>query len=194
MYFSVRYACANMELFALDKVEDIPQQFQDTPIGRLIEYHNLGRAKDEYVQAELLIGMCMDSRKHLRIPDNFAFIIRTGGANLRYSEFKISYAIGFGGVKAIALIGHNNCGMVNLEAKRQQFIDGLVENAGWDREAASEHFDRYSLDFEIGDEVNFLRTEARRLRLRYPKILVMPLLYNLETNRLFGIIERKIPT
>ena len=31
--------------------------------------------------------------KKLDIPDNFAFIIRAGGANLRYSEFKISFAI-----------------------------------------------------------------------------------------------------
>ena len=40
--------------------------------------------------------MCMDNRKHLHIPDNFAFIIRSGGANLRYSEFKVSYAIAVG--------------------------------------------------------------------------------------------------
>jgi carbonic anhydrase len=44
----------------------------------LLEYHNLGRALDVCTKAQLLIGMCMDNRKHLRIPDNFAFIIRAG--------------------------------------------------------------------------------------------------------------------
>ncbi len=61
----------------------------------------------------------MDNRKQLNIPNNFAYILRTGGGNLRYSEFKISYAIAVGGVKALALIGHNRCGMVNLMNKRK---------------------------------------------------------------------------
>jgi len=66
--------------------------------------------------------MCMDNRKHLHMPDNFAFIIRTGGANLRYSEFKVSYAIAVGGVRHIALIGHSKCGMVNLAARKEAFV------------------------------------------------------------------------
>ena len=84
--------------------EDIPERYRNTPIGDLIRYHNLGEESEKYTQAELLIGMCMDSRKHLRIPENFAFILRTGGGNLRYSEFKVSYAIAIGGVRAIALL------------------------------------------------------------------------------------------
>src|SRR5437763_15799014 len=116
--------------------EDIPRQYRDTAIGLLLEYHNLDRAHDTYVSAQLLIGMCMDHRKHLRIPDNFAYILRAGGANLRYSEFKVSYAIAVGGVRAIALIGHNSCGMVNLHSKRDAFINGLVQDAGWDSEYA----------------------------------------------------------
>ncbi len=38
-------------------------------------------AFDPYVRARLLIGMCMDNRKVLRTPDNFAYVIRGGGAN-----------------------------------------------------------------------------------------------------------------
>ena len=71
----------------------------------------------------------MDSHKRLRQPENFAYIIRTGGANLRDSEFEVSYAIAVGGVTAIALIGHTHCGMVNLISKRESFVQGLVENA-----------------------------------------------------------------
>lgn len=168
---------------------DIPVQYRGTPIGLLLEYHNLERPYESYSNAQLLIGMCMDNRKHLHIPDNFAFIIRSGGANLRYSEFKVSYAVAVGGVRSIALIGHNQCGMVNLIDRKEQFIRGLVENAGWQLEAAEDHFNRFAPMFEIGSEIEFVLSEVKRLRLRYPKILVAPLLYRVEDNRLYLIEE-----
>ena len=70
--------------------DDIFAEYEGTPIGLLLEYHNFNKPLDKFTEAQLLIGMCMDNRKHLRIPDNFAFIIRAGGANLRFSEFKVS--------------------------------------------------------------------------------------------------------
>ena len=176
-------------LSSVERREDIFPQYRDTPIGLLLEYHNLQRPYDPYTQANLLIGMCMDNRKHLGIPDNFAFILRAGGANLRPSVFKVSYAIAVGGVRAIALIGHTQCGMVNLMARGQSFIDGLVEGAGWDPETAEEHFYHFSPIFEIGSEMDFVCSEANRLRLRYPKILVAPMLYKVEDNRLYLINE-----
>lgn len=178
----------NRLVAVLDR-EAIFPEYRDTPIGLLLEYQNLNRPLDESARAQLLIGMCMDNRKHLRMPDNFAFIIRTGGANLRYSEFKVSYAIGVGGVRSIALIGHNQCGMVNLVERRDAFIQGLVDNAGWERESAEEHFAQNAPIFEIGNEIDFVLTEARRLRLRYPKIQVAPLLYRVEDNLLYLVDE-----
>jgi carbonic anhydrase len=178
-------------LVDVNAAENIFPEYQNTPIGLLLEYHNLNRNLDEYNKAQLLVGMCMDNRKHLHIPDNFAYIIRTGGANLRYSEFKVSYAIAVGDVKYIALIGHTNCGMVNLIARKNQFINGLVDKAGWDREWAEEHFMHFAPMFEIGNEIDFVTSEAKRLRLRYPKIIVAPLLYKVEDNRLYLIKENK---
>ena len=167
----------------------ISPEYRDTPIGFLLEYHDLNREYETYSQAQLLIGMCMDNRKHLHIPDNFAFIIRAGGANLRYSEFKVSYAIAVGGVRSIALIGHNQCGMVNLMERKDIFINGLVDNAGWDREWAEQHFSQFAPMFEIGNEIDFVLSEAQRLRLRYPKIQVAPLLYKVEDNLLYQVQE-----
>ena len=169
--------------------EDILPEYRGTPVGSLLEYHNLNREYETCTQAQLLIGMCMDNRKHLHIPDNFAYIIRAGGANLRYSEFKVSYAIAVGGVKCIALIGHNQCGMVNLAARREMFIKGLVENAGWDRELAEQHFMNFAPLFEIGNEIDFVLTEAKRLRVRYPKTQIAPLLYKVEDNLLYQVRE-----
>ena len=169
--------------------EDIFPEFRDTPIGLLLEYHNLNREYDIYSQAQLLVGMCMDNRKHLHIPDNFSYIIRAGGANLRYSEFKVSYAIAVGGVKSIALIAHNQCGMVNLMARKEIFIRGLVESAGWEKDFAEQHFTQFAPMFEIGNEIDFVLSEAQRLRLRYPKIQVAPLMYKVEDNLLYQVRE-----
>lgn len=176
-------------LCAVEKVTDIPAQYRGTPIGDMLEYHNLDRPYQTYTNSQLLIGMCMDNRKHLHIPDNFAYIIRSGGANLRYSEFKVSYAIGVGGVRCIALVGHDQCGMVNLVARRQLFVNGLVEHAGWTLQAAEEHFNTFAPMFELTNEVDFILSEVQRLRSRYPAILVAPMIYRMEDNRLYVIRE-----
>jgi len=176
-------------LVSINSKEDIFNEVQDTPIGLLLEYHNLDREFENYSTAQLLVGMCMDNRKHLHIPDNFSYIIRAGGANLRYSEFKVSYAIAVGGVRHIALIGHNQCGMVNLMSKKMAFINGLVDKAGWDRQFAEEHFNQFAPMFEIGNEIDFVLSEADRIRMRYPKVIVAPLLYKVEDNRLYQIRE-----
>ena len=126
----------------------------------------------------------------MRIPDNFAFIIRTGGANLRYSEFKVSYAIAVGGVSEVALIGHNNCGMVNLAARKDIFIRGLTRKAGWTKKDAEEHFMNFAKLFEIENEIDFVLSEVKRLRLRYPKITFAPMLYNVDDNRLYLLKEK----
>lgn len=176
-------------LIAVGSKEEIFPRYQDTPIGLLLEYQNLGRELERYEKAQLLIGMCMDNRKRLRIPDNFAYVIRTGGGNLRYNEFQVSYAIAIGGVKGIALIGHNHCAMVNLISKQENFVQGLVRNGGWDPQWAEEHFMHFAPMFEIGNEVDFVLSEAKRLRLRYPRIQVAPLMYRLEDNLLYLIEE-----
>jgi carbonic anhydrase len=169
---------------------DIPRGYRDTPIGHLLQYHNLRYvAREPYRAAELLIGMCMDNRSTLRIPNRFAFTIRTAGGNLRDNEFRIAFTIAVGGVTALAIIGHTDCGMSNLAGRRQAFMRGMVERAGWDAARAAEFFDRNAPRFEIGDEVEFIVREARRIRPLYPKLLVAPLLFNVEDEMLYLVRE-----
>ena len=175
-----------IDVTTLDRILPL---YRARPIGRLLEYHNLNRPLDDYTAAQALIGMCMDHRMRLRLPVNFAYFIRTGGANLQNSEFKISYAIAIGGVKAIAIIGHTQCGMVNLQAKKEQFIQGLVQDAGWERESAEAHFMQFAPMWEIGNEIDFVLSEVKRLRTQYAQILVAPLLYRVEDNRLYLVRE-----
>ncbi|MFP5247605.1 MAG: carbonic anhydrase [Thermoanaerobaculia bacterium] len=173
---------------AIHDLSDVPEQYRGTPIERLVAWHNGILDEEPVSRAEVLVGMCMDNRKKLRIPENFAFILRAGGGNLRPSEFKVSFAVAVGGVRTIAIIVHNHCGMVGLSGRRELFIDGLVD-AGWDRELAAQHFDSYAPLFEIGNEIDFVLSEAQRLRARYPKVLVAPLLYNVDDNKLYCLRE-----
>jgi len=79
--------------------------------------------------------------------------------------------------------------MVGLAMRREQFIKGLVENAGWTEEQAEEHFMNYAPLFEIGNEIDFVISESKRLSARYPKLLIAPMMYKVEDNRLYQIRE-----
>ena len=176
-------------LIEIKSATGIPSKYQDTPIGRLVEYQNHLRPHDSFATAQILVGMCMDNRKALDVPENFAYILRTGGANMRASGFKISYAIAVGGVRHIAIAGHNHCGMVNLMERKDAFIKGLVEGAGWDRQRAESHFMNLVPMFETGNTADFILSEVHRLRGEYPKIVIAPLLYRIEDNHLSFIRE-----
>ena len=63
----------------------------------------------------------------------------------------------------------------------------ITKNAGWKEESARNHFESLSPFFEIGDAVEFLVVEANRLRKRYPKILVAPLYFNVDTGKISQI-------
>lgn len=173
----------------VNSADDIFPQYRGTPVGRLLEYHNLGFPFKKYLHAEILIGMCMDYREELRIPDEFAYVIRAGGGNLRHSEFYVSYAIAVGGVSSIALFTHTDCGMVNVMSRKERFVSGLIEKGGCSREWAEKLFNNAAASFEIGNEIGFVLSEVRRLRAIYPKILVAPMLYRVEDDLLYLLRE-----
>ena len=56
------------EILPVNYRSDILPEYRETPVGLLLEYHNLDRALGSGPGRQLLIGMCMDSRKALRIP------------------------------------------------------------------------------------------------------------------------------
>ena len=176
-------------LVPVNNIDDIFSEYRDGPIGLLLEYHNLNRSFAEYQSAQLLIGTCMDNRIGLRLPDKFAYILRTGGGNIQHNAFHVSYAIAVGGVSHITLIGHNKCGMSNLPERKEGFVNGLVEKAGWTKEMAEKHFNNDSETCEIGNELDYLLSDVEQLRVRYPKIMVAPLMYLVEDNMLYQVKE-----
>lgn len=135
----------------------------------------------------MLVGMCMDHRKDLTIPNEFAYVIRTAGGSMRDSGFEISYAVAVGGISTIALLAHTDCGMAHVTAKRDAFVQGLVERGGWEEAAALAQFSEYAPQYEIGDPVEFVVAEAVRLRHLYPRLIIAPLMYAVENDRLLQI-------
>ena len=174
-------------LIQITDSKQIPEEYRKTPVASLLEYHNLGKAYSDYSAAQMLIGTCMDFRLKFQIPQNFAFMIRTGGANMKNMEFKISYAISVGGVKYIAIIGHSDCAMTKLAINKKIFIRGLVQHSKWSAKKAIKHFSDKAQVFEIKDEIDFTLKEAHRLRKLYPGITIVPMIYEIEDSKLYLI-------
>src|SRR5689334_13256031 len=130
------------QIIKVDTAADILPQYCNTPIEQLFLYHNLGYKLPATTGcATMLVGMCMDHRKDLIIPNEFAYILRAAGGNLRGSEFEISYAIAVGGISTIALLAHTDCGMSHVTGKKELFVTGLVKRAGCTAEMAAAQFE-----------------------------------------------------
>jgi carbonic anhydrase len=166
--------------------KDILPAWRGTPVADLLGYQNLEQPHRPYARAELLIGTCMDGRIRLRLPGGFAFILRTGGASPRPVEFEISFAVAARGLRAMALIGHDDCGMSQLTERREAYVAGLVE-VGWAQEAAERHFAEHVPTVAIPDPAAFVIAEAARLRERYPGLLVAPLFYTVGEGLLYQL-------
>jgi len=167
----------------------IPKKYKDTPVSKLLEYHNLGLKHGIYTDPQMLIGTCMDFRLSFNIPKNFAYMIRTGGANMKNMEFKISFAISVGGIKHIAIIAHSDCAMTKLTISEKSFIRGMVKSAKWSEGLAVRHFKSKSPEFGIKDEIDFTLKETQRLKKLYPGITIVAMLYEVGNNKLSLINE-----
>ena len=174
-------------LVKLSSEGDIPDKILNTPFAELIRCHNFSSELKEYNKAELVVVMCMDNRKQLRVPRKFTYILRTAGARITGSEFKLSFAIGFADIKYVALICHSQCGMVNLGSKKEKVVSGLIKNAGWTEEEARNHFDSFAPFFEIENEIDFVIKESNRLGEKYPKIIFQPFMYEVNDDKLYLI-------
>jgi carbonic anhydrase len=167
---------------------DILAEWRETPITDLLRFQNLGAATDrKFSTPELLVATPFEDTVRLRLPPGFAIELRTAAANLKRDPFKVSWAIGVAGVRAIALVGTSRSRMTGLTGERDGFVARMIENAGWERAAAEQHFDHWSDLFAVEDPAEFLLAEASRLRARYPRIPVAALLHDATTDTLLQI-------
>ncbi len=176
-------------LFPVDSPGEIPKMLQNTPIETLLLGQNLGEIQVRPSNmAEIVIGMCIDFRKSLSIPRDWAFILRREGANMDGAEFAIALALSKG-VRHMALIAHNSCAMSNTADHRDAFVTVLSQKYNWNREQALDFFDNHARSHDIGNEIDFVLQEANRLSALFPGLMVVPILFRVEDDRLYLIYD-----
>lgn len=145
------------------------------PIQTLMQSHNEGLAFSPFERPVLAVLTCMDFRIHLRMPENFAFVLRTGGANPVPVEPYLAFAVARMGIETIALIGHTDCAM--------QYPDPYVLNHLPSDENLIRHYRAQIAALAIGEVEHFTQQQARTLAARLG-LPVIPLLYRVEDHRL----------
>jgi carbonic anhydrase len=181
------------KLVEVNSPDDILDVYRGTAVEELLRYHNLREPMPTRSGTpKMFVSMCIDFRKFLLIPNEFAYIMRTAGARLRGNEFELLYAVAVGGVSNIVLMGHTDCGMTRVMNQRDQFVAGLGERAGVDEEEAGDIFDELAPGYAIADPVYAMVKEARKLRRKLHGVLIAPLLFNVENDRLIQILEPKV--
>jgi carbonic anhydrase len=177
------------DLLPVDAVDDVLPAYRGTPIERLLRSHNLGEPGPAASRPELFVATCIDNRETLALPPRFAYVLRTAGVRLHGNEFELAYAVAIGGVTAVALIAHTDCGMAHVRHRRDEFVRGLVARGGVGADEAGAHFDAHLAAYALGDPVATVVAEAAEVRAWLPRLLVAPLLYRVEDNRLAQIAE-----
>jgi carbonic anhydrase len=160
------------------------KNIENTPFEKLLRYHNEKVKENKQHKAELIIGTCMDNRINLNLPEKFAYIIRTGGNVFKDSYFHIAYAIAIADIKHVAIIGHNDCGMVDLINKKEMFINGLSKNSGLSYETTEVFFNKEYKKAEIKNERENVLDECKKIKELFPGIYIAPFIYSSQNDKL----------
>lgn len=172
-------------LKAIRSKKDIPKKYLNTPIEKLLSYHNFKSPLESYNEAIIGIIKCIDNRERLNIPINFAYIVRSAGAKIHNGEFNLSVPIALNNIKYFAIIGHTDCRMVNLFSKKTKVIKGLAKNTGWSTEEAKRHFLTNAPIFQTENERISVYKEQERLKIIFPKVTFVPMIYKVEDSKLY---------
>lgn len=175
------------KLVSISEESDIPQMFRNTPIETLLKSNNMGKIEVTPNETpELIIGMCIDYRKSLYLPRDWAYVIRREGANMLGAEFALALGMSMG-ANYMALIAHDNCAMAKPQNNRERFIKCLTEEHGWTSDLATRFFEDHIRSREIGNEISFILEETNRLQHTFKGMTIVPMLYRLEDSKLYLI-------
>lgn len=170
-------------LTAIEAPGDIPDRWKDTPVETLILSQNFDTPIETSGNPELVIATCIEFRYQPKVPSEFAYIMRRASGRLVGSEFSLAYTLAKG-VKHLALVGHNDCGMTKVAENKQPMIEALVEQ-GWYRERAEDYVTVNASRYAIPDELNSLKNEYFRLRRLFHKLEIAPLFLSLANSKLY---------
>lgn len=169
-------------LLSMSTPQEIPAEWRDTPIEKLIRSENFGEKIQSGTRPELLIATCIEFRYALPIPRMFAYVIRRASGRLVGSEFSLAYILS-AGVRHFALIGHNDCGMTKVLQKQNDLINALTEQ-GWPQDRAEDYVSSQSARHMMKDELDGLRREYIRLRRLFKKVTIAPMFVDLADTKL----------
>lgn len=170
-------------LQAIISPSDIPMEWCNTPIEKLIRSENFSEKIEEGTRPELLISACIEFRYALPIPRMFAYVIRRASGRLMGSEFSLAYILS-AGVRHFVLIGHNDCGMTKVLKKQNDLINALTEQ-GWPQDRAEDFIHSQSERHMMKDELDGLKREYIRLRRLFKKVTIAPMFVDLADTKLF---------
>ena len=167
---------------------DIEARYLGTPIEQLLLSHNLGEDVAVPDEPGLLIATCMDHRIGLRIPERFAFVIRTAGATIEPLLFNIAAAISLRPVSAVCVIGHSDCAMVGVERHRGPVVETLQRLGTMSESEASALFDSGASLFGIDDGAAHARGQCEIVARLFPELLTCPLFLDVESGELSQVV------
>lgn len=170
-------------LLSIDDPKSIPKKWQGTPIESLILSENFGVPIGACEQPQLMIATCIEFRYALPVPRMYAYVMRRASGRLVGSEFSVAYAIARG-VRHLALIGHNDCGMTKVAENAASMADALVAE-GWNPERAKEYISYQSARYAIDDEIDSLEHEYKRLKRLFKRLEIAPLFVCLANTKLY---------
>jgi carbonic anhydrase len=173
----------NTRLRPILSKNDIPSRWHGTPIDALISAHNFDTPIESTGKPELLIATCIEFRFQPRVPAFYAYEIRRASGRVIGAEFTVTYALAKG-VKHVALIGHNDCGMTQVAPNAELMIDTLVAQE-WPRAEAEHYVKSRGPRHAITDEVDALRDEYQRLRRLFRHVEIAPLFAALGNDKLY---------
>lgn len=161
--------------------DDIPQRWRGTPIEEFIGAHNFDKPIEGGGNPRLLIVSCIEYRFSPQIPHTFAYVMRTAGGSLRNLDFPLAYILAKG-VRHVALVAHNDCGMTKVPLFKPNLINALVEQ-GWDEDRAKNLIESQSDAYFMPDEIDGLKNEYEQLRDKFNSIEIAPLFVSIASTR-----------
>ncbi len=167
--------------------DDVVAQYAGTSIEALLRSHCRNETIAEPRSAGLLIITCMDARVNFRIPMRLAFEIRTAGANPEPVMPTIAFVTATSDLDSIVVVGHTNCAMCGVDAKRAEMLRVLTEREGWPRGRAESHADRVAAKFRIDDVVTATWAHAATLAALFPTRRIGTFLYDVEDDSMSHI-------
>ncbi len=79
--------------------------------------------------------------------------------------------------------------MVDLESKKEEFVNGLSKRCGWKKEEAETYFLNMLPYLTKTNAADSASIEVKLIRYKFPGVIVVPLFYSIQDDHLYLIDE-----